>query len=158
MHHDTSNISREYYHKDVLNIFPSLKGRTLISWIEKGLITPLHEPENRGGKRIYSYHNLIQIAIIHELSMYSFPLKSIKRENKVLDQCKQNNYENFLIICFYPAFTINKMSKKRVAESRMSLTWAVEPIEDFKISEKTTLSSAVVLNVRQLKQVVDDAL
>lgn len=128
----------------------------MISWIEKGLITPLHEPDNRGGKRIYSYHNLIQIAIVHELAMYSFPLKSIKRENKILDQCKQNDYENFLVICFFPVFTLDGKTKKRKAESRWSLSWSVEPMEEFKISERTTFSSALVINIKRLKQLVDE--
>ena len=39
----------------------------------------MHEPENRGGKRVYDYANLIEIAVIRELSGHGIDLREIKR-------------------------------------------------------------------------------
>ena len=36
-------MQSEYYHKDILRVFPDLDPRTIISWVEKGIITPLSE-------------------------------------------------------------------------------------------------------------------
>jgi DNA-binding transcriptional MerR regulator len=70
---------REYHHQDILRFFPDIKARSLIHWAEIGIIIPLHEPENKGGKRVYNYANLIEIAVIRELSGHGIDLREIKR-------------------------------------------------------------------------------
>jgi hypothetical protein len=61
-----------YTHKEVLRIFPNLKTRTLISWSEKGLMSPAIEADGTGSMRRYSFKNLIEIGVIRELIDYRF--------------------------------------------------------------------------------------
>ncbi len=67
----------EYTHTNILKIFPSVRARTLISWSERGLIQPLQEAMGRGSSRMYSYINLIEIAIISELLRYGISFSHI---------------------------------------------------------------------------------
>ena len=67
-----------YLHRDVLKIFRSVKARTLISWCERGLITPdVSDASGRGSSRVYSFFNLIQIGVTHEFLRYGIPFSVI---------------------------------------------------------------------------------
>ena len=67
-----------YVHSDVLKVFPYINPRTLISWNERGLITPdVSNSSGRGSSRIYSYLNLIQIGIAHEFLRFGIPFSVI---------------------------------------------------------------------------------
>jgi DNA-binding transcriptional MerR regulator len=82
----------EYHHQDILRIFPDINPRTLISWVEKRIIKPLAEPETRGGKRVYSYQNLMEIAFVRELALYfgmSFKYIQLFMKNKDLQRAFQ---------------------------------------------------------------------
>jgi DNA-binding transcriptional MerR regulator len=60
-------------HADVLKIFPDIKPRTLISWAEKGLITPEVLAKGSGTRREYTLNNLLEIGIIKELVSRNVP-------------------------------------------------------------------------------------
>jgi DNA-binding transcriptional MerR regulator len=62
-----------YEHRDVLKVYPSLKPRTLISWSEKGLLTPVEKASGTGTRRRYSVRNLVEIGVILELVSYKIP-------------------------------------------------------------------------------------
>jgi len=64
---------KNYEHWEVLKIFPTLKPRTLISWSEKGLLTPIEEAMGTGTRRRYSVRNLVEIGVIMELVSYKIP-------------------------------------------------------------------------------------
>ena len=59
-------------------IFPEIKPISLIKWTERGLIKPVYEPRSSGGKRLYSYKNLIQIGLVNELTLYGMLTPWIK--------------------------------------------------------------------------------
>lgn len=68
-----------FQHKDILRIFPDLSARSLVSWSEKGLLTPDYgEAMGRGTVRRYSFDNLIQAGVIRELFLLGFGFRDIK--------------------------------------------------------------------------------
>ena len=69
----------KFLHRDILNIFPWLKPRTLISWSERGLIKPdFSNAAGRGSSRVYSYGNLIEIGIVSEFLGHGIPFSIIE--------------------------------------------------------------------------------
>ena len=70
---------KEFLHRDLKKIFPSISPRTLIYWVERGLISPtIKTASGRGTARKYSYGNLIEIACINELLCQGLPFSRIK--------------------------------------------------------------------------------
>lgn len=68
-----------FTHRDILKVFPRLKARTLINWVERGLLVPEHgEASGRGSSRRYGYGNLIQIAALIELLRLGMPFAVIE--------------------------------------------------------------------------------
>lgn len=90
-----------YTNRDVLRVFPDLKTRTLISWSEKGLFTPLLAPDGPGSRRLYSVKNLLEIGIIRELVLYRFSLFAIKSIlNKLSGRLASDDDDyDYLVIC-----------------------------------------------------------
>lgn len=71
-------MEQKFSHTDILDIFPEVKARTLITWVERGLIKPYQDAVGRGSSRLYLYTNLIEISIISELHRYSIPFSTLK--------------------------------------------------------------------------------
>jgi len=71
-------MHQTYTHSDIMKIFPEIKARTLISWSERELLTPLQAASGRGSSRLYSYSNLVEISIINELLQYGIPFAQIR--------------------------------------------------------------------------------
>jgi DNA-binding transcriptional MerR regulator len=72
-------MHEQFLHRDILNIFPWLKPRTLISWSERGLIKPdFSNAAGRGSSRVYSYANLIEIGIVSEFLGHGIPFSIIE--------------------------------------------------------------------------------
>ena len=73
-------MKNEFVHKDLKKIFPWISPRTLIYWVERGLVKPsFADASGRGSSRRYSYTNLIEIAFIGELLRRGLPFTEIKR-------------------------------------------------------------------------------
>lgn len=69
----------QFVHRDILNIFPWIKARTLISWSERGLVKPdFSNAAGRGSSRVYSYSNLIEIGIVSEFLRHGIPFSIIE--------------------------------------------------------------------------------
>ena len=72
-----------YNHKDVLKVYTDLKPRTLISWVDKGLLSPQVKASGTGTRNQYSVNNLVEIGVIRELASYGMPhnvISSILKE------------------------------------------------------------------------------
>lgn len=161
MHYDASHIKAQFNHRDILAVFPSIKPRTLISWSEKGLIKPLEKPINRGGKRIYSYENLIEIGFIRELLSWGLgfnKISSIVNHKEFKQYFHKYNYKSIFILKMYPLASISSKTKKRVGEVRWSLKWEVIPISKFRIHPEAGFTSALSVNLKRLKVYIDDGL
>ena len=73
-------MKTEFIHRDLIKIFPWISPRTLIYWVERGLLRPTFEDASgRGSSRKYSYKNLMEIASISELLRRGLPFAAIKR-------------------------------------------------------------------------------
>lgn len=148
-----------YHLENIKRIFEhwQVNPRSVINWAEKGVIQPAQEPDNRGGKRVYDYRNLIQIAILVELSYYQLPLKLMKfilRHDKVKKAFREAEAKgdfNFVIwfrrqISLFPF----KNGKRQVS------TLGVEciPLNKFK-PDIPKYVSGLHINVQDLKDCVD---
>ena len=68
-----------YQHKDILEIFPDLSSRSLVSWTEKELLKPDYgDARGRGTVRKYSFDNIIQAGIIRELMALGLTFREIR--------------------------------------------------------------------------------
>jgi len=73
-------MQTEFFHRDLTRIFPWISPRTLIYWVERGLVQPsIENASGRGSARRYSYSNLIEIAFINELLSIGLPFSKIQR-------------------------------------------------------------------------------
>jgi DNA-binding transcriptional MerR regulator len=73
------NMKKEFLHRDVMKIFTWIKSRTLMSWTERGLLTPTFgDAAGPGTSRRYAFPNLIEIAFINELLSYGMAFSMIK--------------------------------------------------------------------------------
>jgi len=59
-----------FNHKDVLRVYTDLKPRTLISWVDKGVLSPQVKASGTGTRNRYSVRNLVEIGVIRELTSY----------------------------------------------------------------------------------------
>ena len=77
----------EFTHGDLRKIFPWIKSRTLIYWVERGLFKPdITEASGRGTTRKYSYKNLIEIAKNKKIIHTSIKTE-IKNKNMAVNTC-----------------------------------------------------------------------
>jgi len=108
-------LKKQFVHKEVLKIFPWIKPRTLISWSERGLVTPeLEDASGRGTKRKYSYKNLIEIGFVCELLEYGIPFSTIKEfleKGGSSDKLFEKGFEVVHCISRYSIFHETKPSR-----------------------------------------------
>jgi len=152
------NHKNEYHHRDILKIFPEIKARSLIHWAEIGVITPLSEPENRGGKRVYSYQNLIEIAFIRQLLKHDLSLKEVKRivgKKKFRDVINTGNYD--LVFVYTVRLGGARSSKKPLFVSNWPMREGFIPRENFRL-DVLGQASGMFVNLAYLKEFVDHAL
>ena len=107
---------REFVHKEVLKIFPWINPRTLISWSERGLITPDFDKggAGRGIRRRYSYFNLLEIAFVDELLTYGMPfsvIKAIIEEGNVGEQIRRKGCD--LVFVYNSAMNATRFDKNK---------------------------------------------
>jgi DNA-binding transcriptional MerR regulator len=157
------NSKNEYHHRDILKIFSDIKPRSLIHWAEIGLIRPLSEPENRGGKRAYSYRNLIEIAFIRQLLKYNVSLKEVKRivgHEKFRDAVSGANYD---LVYVHTVRSGREFPFRNGRYQEPFFTTNVPMIEGFILQEDFELNvrgqtSGIFVNLADLKKFIDFAL
>ena len=70
---------RHFRHKDVVRVFPWVKPATLLYWADRGLIKPdVAGADGRGSTRLYSYGNLVEIAVLSRLLGRGFSFRTIQ--------------------------------------------------------------------------------
>jgi len=75
-----NNKKIEFLHGDLKKIFPKIHPRTLIYWVERGLLQPaFEEASGRGSRRRFSFNNLIEIGFLGELLSHGITFSVIKR-------------------------------------------------------------------------------
>ena len=52
--------------------------RILIHWVEQGVIIPVKEDRRRGGRRLFSQINLLEVLICRELSRFHLPVFDLR--------------------------------------------------------------------------------
>ena len=91
-----------YHHKYIAVLFRvrQINPRSIINLVEKGVIQPDKEPNNQGGKREYSFKNIIEFLIAGECLLFGMPIKQIKLilHNKLVQEELDKGY-NFKIHC-----------------------------------------------------------
>ncbi|OPY83926.1 MAG: hypothetical protein A4E71_02824 [Smithella sp. PtaU1.Bin162] len=153
--------NKEFYHQDILRIFPDIRPRTLISWGEKGLIKPLREAENRGGKRIYSYNNLIEIAFVRELFGYELPFKyvqSLMERGKPMTLKEIFKKEKYDTICFISYRMERTVDFATLKAGRFPREVKCFPINNFKLEDITKYESGIIINISALRKFVDKSI
>lgn len=154
-------MRKEFYHQDILRIFPDIRPRTLISWGEKGLIKPLREAENRGGKRIYSYKNLVEIAFVRELFGYELPFKyvlSLMEKGTPMHIKEIFEKGAYGTVCFI-SFRLEKTVDLSTLEvSRYPQDVKCFSIDEFKPGDITKYESGIMINIDALKKYIDKKL
>jgi DNA-binding transcriptional MerR regulator len=163
MHHDTTNKRFEFFNRHVLIVYPEIKTRTLISWSEKGIISPLEQPVNKGGRRVYSYENLIEIGLTRLLSLKGVPihtLKALLNNKKLKTALRSNGYRNFFILPFWPVPGYSSQTGKRTQETLQSFhNWIVqEKNKDRIIKLPAGAMDTICIDVEELKIYVDEGL
>ncbi len=151
----------EFYHQDILRIFPDIRPRTLISWGEKGLIKPLQEAENRGGKRIYSYKNLMEIAFARELFTYGLPFKYVLslmeggRSTALKEVFKDEKYDT---VCFISMGMERTVDFATLKARRHPNKVQCFPIARFKQEDIIKYESGIIINIDALRKYLDKKL
>jgi DNA-binding transcriptional MerR regulator len=70
-------MDKTYRWKDIKKYYPELCQRTVMSWMERGLIKPYKDATGRGTKRIYSLGNMVEIGIMRALLNIGLPFRMI---------------------------------------------------------------------------------
>lgn len=168
-------MNTTFNHSDILKVFPGIKARTLISWSERGLIRPLQKASGRGSSRVYSYTNLIEIAILNELLQYGIPFAHIMlvmRGKEMRGLLKDEQWDSIFWISreetlglprLYPVMSYGVMPFNEFLDKggRMIMAPKGMPITDKRSGKviKTLpidfCSSAIVINIKTLRQHVD---
>jgi hypothetical protein len=153
-------MNKTFCHADILNIFPWLKARTLISWTERGLIHPLLDAAGRGSSRVYSYTNLIEIGILNELLRYGIPFSLIQvamRSEALQIVLKADKWESIFWINQELSLADVPMDK---APPFFSL-YGIIPVDEFLrnggklILKSKEITSAIIINISSLKAFID---
>jgi hypothetical protein len=63
-----------YTQKELRELFPDVKPRTIQSWAEKGLVKTASTKEGSGGKRLYNRDAILAVGLIRLLSKHWVPL------------------------------------------------------------------------------------
>ena len=157
-------MQNTFSHSNILQIFPKIKVRSLISWSERKLIIPIQDAAGRGSSRIYSYSNLIEIGIISELFRYSlsfFHISSVMRDDAMQSLLKNESWDTI--------FWFAHGTPSGVPNIYKEFSCGSAPITEFKKRGGEILvgpirisndpfefaSSAIIVNVGRIKDYVD---
>ena len=95
-------LNDTYRHKDIMNVYPDLSGRSLVSWSEKGILNlpPERDAVGRGSVRRYTFDEVIQAGVIRELMGHGLTFRVIKNyfHQAWRDLIEQLNYNCVFIL------------------------------------------------------------
>jgi DNA-binding transcriptional MerR regulator len=147
-------MKSEFFHRDLIQIFPSVKPRTIISWTERGLIEPeFEDASGRGSARRYSYRNLMEITFISELLRFGVPFSFI---NQITES---SEYRSIIADRKWSTtFWITYMDKKGRAFSSKAgghLTVKAISVDNFSVESQELVKatkSAILVNMDAINQ------
>jgi len=121
--------NRTYQHKDILKVYSDLSPRSLVSWTEKGLLTPDHgDATGRGSMRKYSFDNVIQAGVIRELMAFGLTF----REIILVDKHWKSEMKRFGYDCI---LFFQRATFKDIRESTMPHRYYVRVVEKKKFDQ-----------------------
>lgn len=144
-----------YSHKQIRQIFPWIKPRTLISWSERSLIKPNKDAFGRGTRRLYLYDNLLEIAFADELLQFGMHFGMIQMMiGEFQNEIKKKNYD-FVFVIY--------QNKDLYPDSGPWREWAAMALDKYIKtnlfnSDKRTTTSVMVINVKEMKGYIDNRL
>lgn len=166
-------IPNLFKHRDVLRIYPDLRPRTLISWVDKGLLSPEVKASGTGTRNQYSVKNLVEIGVIRELITYRIPqsvVESIMRQlaNEASLLTEENDFDVVVVysrgyVSGYKsavAYTghVRVGSRSRFAEKANFLIFGEESLPDWGSTYIPESSSAIVISLRDIWEYIRNRL
>jgi DNA-binding transcriptional MerR regulator len=162
-----------FHHKDILEVFSDLSPRSLVSWTEKGLLTPDHgDATGRGTMRKYSFDNVLQAGVIRELMKFGLTFREIILfDDHWKSEMKRFNYD--CVLFFQRAtfksqienvmpyrFDVRVVSRKKFDKYKATAIWETF-VYDKNTDELTprfvnvSLTGALLINVTRIYQLVN---
>ena len=144
----------ELTHKQVLRIFPWLKGRTLIKWSQERLVQSA--AQGRGSVRRYNFVNLLEIAFVSELfdcGLGLYDALSIMGEFR--KRINRNEFDTVVVIPKHRDLTLPHGAGRRDWSEPHSLLINDFNQKVFKSKEKKMTVSVIAVNLRTLKDFVE---
>lgn len=86
---------RVYTNKEVVQIIPELKPRTLIDWSEAKMFEPEQDADGIGSRRLYSFKNLVEIGVLRELISYRISRDMARTIMAALDERLSSDKDNY---------------------------------------------------------------
>ena len=162
-----------YTNKMISEILPQVKPRTLIDWSEAKLLRPVVDADGTGSRRLYSYHNLIEICIIAELISYRISRDIInlilEGFNKKISK-DRDNYDLVIVLRKELLPTMEKDGfiratdgckrtnfREDAAKVVFGETYREIDGEEY-VTKHSFVGSAVIVSVLDMKQFVDSRL
>ena len=152
---------RIYRHRHVKELFESryLNPRSIINLVEKGVVEPLTEPENQGGKREYSHKNVVELLIAGECLYFGLPIKKIGHILHHLDVqavlSVAENSDNKIGYKFIIFYRHHIHRHKGIKGQSHIQNIGVVPAKGFKI-DMNKRSSGLFINVGELNQFIEN--
>jgi len=145
-----------------------LKPRSATNLVDKGVIVPVKVPENQGGRKEYSYRNLIESMTCSELLIYQAPhsiMSAILNSDSVksaFDDAEHNRGKTGYKFIIKYSRAVKLWTKKRLypnakeGELQEIVGTGIEaiPTNKFKFDMKKH-ASCLLINVGELKDYVD---
>ncbi len=162
-----------FHHKDILEVFSDLSPRSLVSWTEKGLLTPDHgDATGRGTMRKYSFDNVLQAGVIRELMKFGLTFREIilfddhwKSEMKRFDyDCvlsfQRATFKSLTENTMPHRFDVRVVSRKKFEKYKATDIWAIfaydrNTDELVPVAIDVSFTSALFINVTRIYQLVD---
>jgi DNA-binding transcriptional MerR regulator len=103
---------RRYTSNEILRMFPSLTARMLQWWTERGAV----KTQLVGHRRLYSYQNLITIAITHRLRRADLPLQRVRLiVPRILAEWTANPLNSQYVVVYYQSARYVRSRQLRIA-------------------------------------------
>lgn len=125
--------NKTYQHKDILRVYSDLSPRSLVSWTEKGLLTPDHgDATGRGTMRKYSFDNVVQAGVIRELMAFGLTFREIILVNDHWkSEMKKFDYD---CVLFFQRATFKSLSDKTMPHRFDVRVVSMKKLDQYKAS------------------------
>jgi DNA-binding transcriptional MerR regulator len=152
----------EFFHVDVVKIFPEVNISSLMKWVNMGLVGTIYEPGTSAGKRIYGYSNLLEIGFVQQLAYYGMSttkIKSFLDDKSFRQKVQLPEFSGYFLYGLGTAFF--KASKDELGERYEEITqfYRNNSIPVFRVSDElpdpTTAYSYLVVSFGALKKEIN---